>query len=68
MRRLGSSRFGDPPPHDRDIIDWVEQIPFPETRSYVQRVMENLVVYRYRLDQDRPLAIGDDLRGARPMR
>lgn len=61
-------RFGDPRRSDRDIIDWVEQIPFPETRSYVQRVMENLVVYRYRLDQDRPLAIGDDLRGARPMR
>jgi soluble lytic murein transglycosylase len=61
-------RFGDPRRGDRDIIDWVEQIPFPETRSYVQRVMENLVVYRYRLDQDRPLAIEDDLRGARPMR
>lgn len=61
-------RFGDPRRGDRDIIDWVEQIPFPETRSYVQRVMENLVVYRHRLNQDRPLAIGDDLRGTRPMR
>jgi soluble lytic murein transglycosylase len=61
-------RFGDPRRADRDIIDWVEQIPFPETRSYIQRVMENLIVYRYRLDQDRPLAIEDDLRGARAMR
>ena len=61
-------RFGDPRRADRDIIDWVEQIPFPETRSYIQRVMENLVVYRYRLGQDRPLAIEDDLRGARAMR
>lgn len=61
-------RFGDPRRNDRDIIDWVEQIPFPETRGYIQRVMENLVVYRYRLDQDRPLAIEDDLRGARAMR
>lgn len=61
-------RFGDPRRSDRDIIDWVEQIPFPETRSYVQRVMENLVVYRYRLEQDRPLAIEADLTGARAMR
>ncbi len=61
-------RFGDPRRANRNIIDWVEQIPFPETRSYVQRVIENLVVYRYRLGQDRPLAIEADLSGARAMR
>lgn len=42
--------FGDPRTDDHDyVIDWVEQIPFSETRNYVQRVMENLQVYRYRL-------------------
>jgi hypothetical protein len=28
-----------------DAVDWVERIPFAETRNYVQRVMENLQVY-----------------------
>ena len=30
-----------------DFVDWVELIPFKETRNYVQRVMENYNVYRY---------------------
>lgn len=29
-----------------DMLDWIEQIPFTETRNYVQRVVENAVVYR----------------------
>ncbi|WP_156254604.1 lytic transglycosylase domain-containing protein [Sandarakinorhabdus oryzae] len=32
-------------PKDGDIIDWIESIPFSETRNYVQRVLENAVVY-----------------------
>jgi hypothetical protein len=31
-----------------DAVDWVERIPFAETRNYVQRVLENLQVYRGR--------------------
>ena len=31
---------------DVDTVDWIERIPFYETRNYVQRVMENLKVYR----------------------
>jgi len=38
--------YGDPRDPAIDSIDWVEQIPFRETRNYVQRVMENLQVYR----------------------
>jgi soluble lytic murein transglycosylase len=38
--------YGDPRRKEVDPIDWVERIPFTETRNYVQRVMENLVVYR----------------------
>ena len=41
--------FGDPRQKEIDVIDWVEMIPFDETRDYVQRVMENLHVYRSRL-------------------
>ena len=38
--------YGDPRRADVDPIDWIERIPFSETRNYVQRVIENLVVYR----------------------
>ena len=37
-------------PATQEAIDWVETIPFHETRNYVQRVMENLQVYRARLN------------------
>ncbi len=40
---------GDPRHPDVDEIDWIERIPFSETRNYVQRVLENLEVYRQRL-------------------
>ncbi len=41
--------FGDPRSGHIDPIDWVERIPFRETRKYVQKVMANLQVYRARL-------------------
>ena len=40
---------------DVDIIDWIEMIPLPETRNYVQRVLEGIQVYRWQLGQ-RPTA------------
>jgi len=40
---------GDPRPKLEDTIDWVEKISVSETRNYVQRVMENLQIYRARL-------------------
>jgi len=39
--------YGDPR-NGADLVDWVERIPFDETRDYVQRVSENLGVYRQR--------------------
>ena len=42
--------YGDPRDPKVDAIDWVERIPVSETRNYVQRVMENLVVYRARFE------------------
>ncbi|WP_300542967.1 lytic transglycosylase domain-containing protein [Maricaulis sp.] len=62
--------YGDPRDPDVDPIDWVESIPFSETRNYVQRVMENLQVYRSRLNDDAavPLEIESDLRrGSAPV-
>ena len=45
-------QYGDPRDPNVDAVDWVERIPFAETRNYVQRVMENLQVYRVRFDTD----------------
>ncbi len=36
---------GDPRQPGVDVIDWIEAIPFSETKNYVQRVLENAVVY-----------------------
>ncbi|TPW31991.1 lytic transglycosylase domain-containing protein [Pararhizobium mangrovi] len=45
-------RFGDPrgKPID-EVVDWIERIPYPETRNYIQRVLENYEVYKARLGQ-----------------
>jgi len=40
------AQYGDPRRPDVDPVDWAERIPFAETRNYVERVMENLQVYR----------------------
>jgi len=42
--------YGDPRTPGVDPIDWVERIPFTETRNYVQRVLENLAVYKTRFN------------------
>jgi soluble lytic murein transglycosylase len=55
-------RFGDPRDPKVDPIDWVERIPFTETRYYVQRVLENLQVYRVRFGGGTRLLIEADLR------
>lgn len=44
--------FGDPTRRGVDMIDWIEGIPFRETRNYVMRVAESVVVYRARLGLD----------------
>jgi len=36
---------GDPRAPGIDMVEWIERIPFGETRNYVQRVLENAVVY-----------------------
>ena len=41
--------FGDPRKGEIDLIDWIERIPFRETRNYVQRVLEGMNIYRARL-------------------
>ena len=44
---------GDPRMPGTDVLRWIEDIPFSETRNYVQRVLENAVVYDL-IDPNRP--------------
>lgn len=62
--RTWMAERGDPRLREMDVIDWIEHIPFVETRNYVQRVTESLPVYQARLTgqagpvQFTPLLIG----------
>ncbi len=42
---------GDPSKQELDYVDWIELIRFKETRNYVQRVLENVNVYKYMINQ-----------------
>jgi soluble lytic murein transglycosylase len=60
------SDWGDPRSRSVDVVDWIELIPFSETRNYVQRVTENLQVYRHRLaGTPTPIQIERDLQRGR---
>ena len=56
-------KYGDPRTDDITAVDWIELIPFKETRNYVQRVTENIQVYTY-LDQNnlaQPYSLNKDI-------
>jgi soluble lytic murein transglycosylase len=55
-------QYGDPRNPKVDPIDWIERIPISETRNYVQRIIENMQVYRTRFGNDPRLLIEADLR------
>jgi len=58
--------YGDPRRGEVDPVDWVEFIPFSETRNYVQRVLENTQVYRQRLSgEPEEIKLSDDLQRGR---
>ena len=54
-------RFGDPREKGVDPIDWIETIPFEETREYVKKVLSNLQMYRARLGETKPVRLVADL-------
>ncbi|MEM6376044.1 MAG: lytic transglycosylase domain-containing protein, partial [Pseudomonadota bacterium] len=59
------SRFGDPRTDARDVIDWVEHVPFSETRNYIMRVTESLPIYRARLGRNpHPVPFSEELSGS----
>lgn len=55
------SDFGPPPADVMGAVNWIENIPFGETRNYVQRVLENLQVYRQLLKQSDRVKLAEDL-------
>jgi soluble lytic murein transglycosylase len=59
------ARYGDPRGAKVDAVDWVERVPFSETRFYIQRVMENMQVYRVLFGDKPGFRIEADLRNGR---
>jgi len=56
---------GDPRDPKVDVVNWIERIPYAETRNYVQRVLENLQDYRARLGAS-PVSIETDMKRGKP--
>ena len=54
--------YGDPRDPSVDVIDWIEMIPFTETRNYVQRVMESVSIYRRKLGKETTTSFEQDLK------
>jgi soluble lytic murein transglycosylase len=55
--------YGDPRSSQTNVIDWIEHIPFRETRNYVMRVAESVPVYRARLSGSiQPLTLSKELK------
>ena len=59
-------RFGDPRDPAVDVIEWIESIPFEETRNYIMRVMEAVPIYREKLGGTRhPVPLDQELQARR---
>lgn len=65
---IWSGDFGDPRTGMVDVVDWIEHIPFRETRNYVMRVSESIPVYRARLaGRTSPIRFTSMLIGEKPL-
>jgi soluble lytic murein transglycosylase len=53
--------YGDPRGGKVDMVDWIENIPINETRNYVQRVLENLQIYRGQVGRNSAFSLASDL-------
>jgi soluble lytic murein transglycosylase len=53
--------YGDPRGGSIDMVDWIEMIPINETRNYVQRVLENLQIYRGQVGRESAFSLAADL-------
>lgn len=65
--RTWMTQRGDPRTGEVDVVQWIEMIPFTETRNYVMRVTESIPIYQARLTGEAgPLAFTALLNGAKP--
>lgn len=56
-------QLGDPRDPDIDVIDWIEMVPFDETRNYIMRVAESQPVYRARISGEvQPIRLTEELK------
>ncbi|MDP5012380.1 MAG: transglycosylase SLT domain-containing protein, partial [Alphaproteobacteria bacterium] len=51
--------YGDPRLPGVDVVNWIECIPYAETRNYVQRVLENFIVYKQFLHEEKTRTSGE---------
>lgn len=59
---------GDPRLLEMDVVDWIEHIPFRETRNYVMRVTESIPIYEARLTgRTGPVRFTELLIGSKPL-
>ncbi len=54
-------KYGDPRKNEIDFVDWIEHIPFNETRNYIMRVMEAILIYRSKINHDVPQLVNIEL-------
>ncbi len=65
--RNWTKEFGDPRAKDVDAIDWVERIPFTETRNYVKKILNGVQIFRSRLNGPKEaLRLVEDLNRGHP--
>jgi len=65
--RNWTKEFGDPRAKDVDAIDWVERIPFTETRNYVKKILNSIQIFRSRLNGPKEaLRLVEDLNRGHP--
>lgn len=65
--KIWMSERGDPRVGEVDVVDWIEHIPFRETRNYVMRVTESIPIYEARLTgKVGPIRFTDLLIGVKP--
>ncbi|MFC2969945.1 lytic transglycosylase domain-containing protein [Acidimangrovimonas pyrenivorans] len=58
------AQFGDPRNPDVDPVDWIETVPLTETRNYIMRVAESLIIYRAKLaGKPGPIRLYEALKG-----
>lgn len=61
--RAWITQFGDPRQPSTDVVDWVEMVPFTETRTYIMRVVEGVAIYRARQAPGQAVSVTALLRG-----